>query len=98
LEVVLRVSRGDEISKVDRRAAQEHGGERRKQGYTVPLLIRESRLLHDAIARCVQSNLLAVQISYLIVDLISIHRTQQVLLEESVAAFLAAPAKGRKAS
>ncbi|HEX6804597.1 MAG TPA: response regulator [Terriglobales bacterium] len=98
LEVVLRVSRGDEISKVDRRAAQEHGGERRKQGYTVPLLIRESRLLHDAIARCVQSNLLAVQISYLIVDLISIHRTQQVLLEESVAAFLATTAKGRKAS
>jgi len=40
----------------------------------------------------VQSNLLAVQISYLISDLISIHRTKEVLLEESVAAFL----KGKK--
>jgi len=92
LQVILKVSRGEEISDADRVAAREHGVTRRKQGFTVPLLIRESRLLHDAISRCVQSNLLAVQISYLISDLISIHRTQQVLLEESVAAFL----KGKK--
>jgi len=52
------------------------------------LLIREARLLHDAIAHCVQENLLGVQISHLISDLISIHRTKQILLEESVAAFL----------
>ena len=39
-------------------------------------------------------NLLAVEISYLISDLISIYRTKQLLLEESVVAFLAA---GRKA-
>lgn len=90
LEVVLKVSRGEEISEADRSAAREHGLLRRKQGFTVPLLIRESRLLHDATAQCVQSNLLAVQISYLISDLISIHRTKQVLLEESVAAFLKA--------
>lgn len=88
LEVVLRVSRGQEITDSDRATARDHGVLRRKQGFTVPLLIRESRLLHDAIARCVQSRLLEVQISYLISDLISIHRTKQVLLEESVTAFL----------
>ena len=93
IEVVLQVARGQEISAAHRNAAREHGVLRRKQGFTVPLMIRESRLLHDAISGCVQSNLLAVQISYLISDLISIHRTQQVLLEESVAAFLAG---GRK--
>jgi DNA-binding response OmpR family regulator len=88
LEVVLKVSRGQEISEADRNAARDHGVIRRKQGFTVPFLIRESRLLHDAIARCVQANLLAVQISHLISDLNSIHRTKQMLLEESVAAFL----------
>ncbi len=88
LQLVLKVSRGEAISDSDRSAAREHGFARRKQGYTVPLLIREARLLHDAIAHCVQENLLGVQISHLISDLISIHRTKQVLLEESVAAFL----------
>jgi hypothetical protein len=97
LEVALKVSQGNEISEVDRRAARDHGALRRKQGYTVPLMIRESRLLHDAIATCVRVNLLAVQISYLIMDLISIHRTNQLLQEESVDAFLAAPTKGKKA-
>lgn len=88
LEVVVKVSRGAEITEADRVAARDHGATRRKQGFTVPLLIRESRLLHDATALCLQNNLLAVQISHLISDLISIHRTKQVLLEESVAAFL----------
>jgi DNA-binding response OmpR family regulator len=88
LEVALKVSRGNDISDLDRSAARDHGITRRKQGFTVPLMIRESRLLHDAVATCVQTNLLAVQISYLVTDLISIHRTKQILLEESVAAFL----------
>ena len=89
IEVVLKVAHGQEISETDRNAARDHGVVRRKQGFTVPLMIRESRYFEDAIARCVQSNLLAVQISYLISDLIAIHRTKQVLLEESVRAFLA---------
>lgn len=95
LQVILKVSSGEEISEDDRDAAREHGATRRKQGFTVPMMIRESRFLHDAISSCVQSNLLEVQISYLISDLISIHRTQQLLLEESVAAFLASGRKTR---
>src|SRR5689334_8379565 len=88
LQVILKVSRGEEISDADRTTARDHGLTRRRQGFTVPLVIRESLLLQDAISRCVQSNLMAVQICYLISDLISIHRTKEVLLEESVAAFL----------
>jgi hypothetical protein len=75
---------------MDRRTARDHGLIRRKQGYTVPLMIRETRLLHDAISRCVQANLLAVQISHLISDLLSVHSTKQILLEEAIAAFLSA--------
>ena len=96
LEAALKVSQGKVLSEVDLSAARDHGALRKKQGYTVPLMIRESRLLNDAIATSVQVNLLAVQISHLIMDLISIYRTMQLLLEESSAAFLAAPAKRKK--
>lgn len=96
LNVVLKVLRGEVISPSDRSTARQHGAARCKEGYVVPLLIREARLLHDAIARCVQSNLLAIQISHLVSDLISIHETEQILLEETVAAFLQTPASKAK--
>jgi len=96
LEAALKVSHGNAISEADQRAARDHGATRKKQGYTIPFMIRESRLLHDAIASCVHKNLLTMQISYLITDLFSIHRTKQILLEESIDAFLAAPGKGKK--
>jgi len=88
LQVAVRISQGEKISASDRSAASDHGIVRRKQGYSVALLIRESRLLQTAISRCVQSHLLAVQISHLISDMISIHETIEILLEESARAFL----------
>ncbi|HZP17053.1 MAG TPA: response regulator [Terriglobales bacterium] len=93
LQVALKISSGDGISDSDRTAAQKHGAARRRQGYSLPLLLRETRLLEKEIAGCVQENLLSVLVSYLIPDLISIHQTIQALLEESVAAFLQ---EGRK--
>jgi YesN/AraC family two-component response regulator len=93
LEVTLRISRGEEIGEFDTHAARDHGVMRRKQRYTVPLLIRETRLLHDVIANCMQKNLLAIEISHLIPDMLIIHQTIQKLLEESVIAFLQGPTK-----
>ena len=93
LEVTLRISNGDKIGEFDTHAARDHGVMRRKQGYTVPLLIRETRLLHDVIANCMQQNLLVIEISHLIPDMLIIHQTIQKLLEESVIAFLQGPAK-----
>ncbi len=74
-------------------AARDHGIMRRKQGYTIPLLIRETRFLEDEVANCIQENLLSVQVSYLIPDMISVRRTIQVLLEEAIEAFLETPKK-----
>ena len=93
LSATIRVSGGEQLSEEDRTAARDHGITRRRQGYGAPLLLRESRLLDDAIGRCLQKNLLAVQISYLITDLIAVHRAKQMLVEESLAAFLA---RGKK--
>lgn len=88
LEVALRISKGEKIAELDTSSARDHGIMRRKQGFTVPLLLRETRLLQGVIANCMQKNLLAIQISYLIPDMISIHQTLEKLLEESVGAFL----------
>jgi ActR/RegA family two-component response regulator len=93
LEVTLRISRGEQIGELDTHSARDHGVARRKQGYTVPLLIRETRLLDEVIADCMQQNLLVIEISYLIPDMITIHQTIQKLLEESVSAFLQTPTK-----
>jgi DNA-binding response OmpR family regulator len=93
LDVALRISRGETLSEMDLSAARDHGIIRRKQGFTVSLLLRETRLLHDSIADCMQKNLLSIQISYLIPDMIRIHQTIQMLLEESVTAFLETPKK-----
>lgn len=93
LDVALRMCKGEKISEMEINAARDHGIIRRKQGYTVPLMIRETRLLHDTIAKFMQSNLLAIEISYLIPDSVAVHHTIVALLEESVSAFLEAPKK-----
>ena len=88
LDVALKICLGEALSPADRTAARDHGLVRKKQGYTMPLLIRETRLLETVLYRCVQKNLLAVMISHLLTDLISVEQTLQILLEESASAFL----------
>jgi YesN/AraC family two-component response regulator len=97
LEVALELSEGRKISDEEMNAARDHGIIRRQQGYTIPLMIRETRLLHEAIAKCMQENLLSIQISYLLPDMITIQQTVQMLFEESVSAFLETPRKNSAA-
>lgn len=84
----LEIARGGTLSSMTTDAARAHGVIRKKQGFSVPLLIRETRILQDIISRCLQENLLAVEISYLISDMIAVHQTIQVQLEHAVSAFL----------
>lgn len=96
LDVAFRISRGEEIQEMELNAARDHGIIRRKQGFTIPLLLRETRLLHDVIAKCMQDNLLSIEISYLIPDMITVNQTIQKLLEESVIAFLESDKKTKR--
>ncbi|HKT23218.1 MAG TPA: response regulator [Terriglobales bacterium] len=68
-------------------AAAVHGVDRAQQGYTIPQLIAETRLLHRAIAACLQENLLSMDLSALIPDSFKIGEYLQALLEESIRAF-----------
>ena len=71
-----------------RSAAHEHGDKRRKQGYTLGMLLEETRILHRVIADCMHKNLLQIDISNLIPDLIEVYDRMQAMLEHSLETFL----------
>lgn len=70
-------------------AAVEHGKLRRKQGYTVDLMARETRMLRKTIALCVQTHLLSVDISQMLPDMVLVSEIMDRMLEVSVKSFLA---------
>jgi YesN/AraC family two-component response regulator len=67
--------------------AAHHGAERAKQGYTIPLLVTETRILNRVIGLVLQENLLAMNLSTLIPEALRVGEYLQALLEESIHAF-----------
>jgi ActR/RegA family two-component response regulator len=88
LQQALERARGRQLTPEDTAAAQLHGALRRKQGYSTALVVREAKILLRAIADCVQENLLAIQVSYLIPDMINVWETVATELEISIKAFV----------
>jgi YesN/AraC family two-component response regulator len=88
LEETLKKVRDGEITPDDMQVAAAHGAARQKQGYTVPLVVREAKLLLRVLAECVQRNLLAIQVSNLIPDMAKVWETIETELEISISAFL----------
>jgi ActR/RegA family two-component response regulator len=72
------------------RAAAIHGRDRAGQGYTIPLLVAETRILNRVIASVLQENLLSIDLSTLFPDALRVGEYLQALLEESIRAFQAA--------
>ncbi len=68
-------------------AAAVHGTDRANQGYTIPLLVTETRILNRVIASALQENLLSIDLSTLIPDALRVGEYLQALLEESIRAF-----------
>lgn len=89
LQQSLERARGRQLTPEDRDAAELHGAVRRKQGYSIPLVVREAKILLRVVADCVQQNLLAIQVSYLIPDMVNVWETITTELEISVKAFVA---------
>jgi DNA-binding response OmpR family regulator len=65
-------------------AAEKHGSVRCKQGYSIPQMGLEARLLQRAVTSTVQSNLLGTDLSSLIPDLVEIGESLASFLEVSV--------------
>jgi ActR/RegA family two-component response regulator len=101
LEVTTRIARDGTMLPADMEASALHGTLRRKQHYTIPMLIREAGILKDIVADCLQNHLLEIDISFLIRDMVSVNGTIDTLLEASIRAFLQplrAPQEDKKRS
>ncbi len=71
-EIVRPRMSGLGIEPASRSSAAKHGKRRRIQGYTPGMLLEEARILHRVIADCTQDNLLAVDVSLILPDLIDV--------------------------
>ena len=88
LDVAVGIFEGNKITAENKFAAAQHGKMRIAQGYLAAWLVREASLLQDAIAACIHCNVLEIQISTLIPDMVRVFGIVQSLLEESLSAFL----------
>jgi DNA-binding response OmpR family regulator len=91
LDVVIAILEGGEITNESRNVAALHGATRLNQGYSARLVLREAKLLQDAIAACIHRHLLEIEISSLIPDMVRVFGIVQTLLEESIDALVRQP-------
>jgi len=61
---------------------------RRQQGYSVLMIVEEARILYSVIAETLHANLLDMDISSIIPDLMQISDSLNVILAESLRSFL----------
>ena len=80
-------SKGSQLNDDLLRDAAEHGGARLKQGYRLPLIVEDARLIDEAIYEVIQENLLCVDVSHLIPDLRVVNKALGLQLKESIEAF-----------
>lgn len=69
-EVLRNLEDDDPVTETARRAAEEHGWTRARQGYSIELLLEEIRILRRVLLQHVQANLLGLNISFMIPDII----------------------------
>jgi hypothetical protein len=75
---------GDEGSSNASELAIRHGGKRRVQGYTVPMMLDEMRILQTTMLGVVQSKLLEVDLNFLVPDLAVVIDRLSTLLQQSI--------------
>lgn len=66
---------------------RQHGGERARQGYTIPLIVIEMRLLQRVISFVLQRNLIRMDLSTVIADMLEVGEGLQEMLEFSIRSF-----------
>jgi DNA-binding response OmpR family regulator len=67
--------------------AVEHGKIRHSQGYTIPMIIEESRMLQVSIFHTLQSNLNVVDFSLLLIDVMTIADEVDSQLKQTIVSF-----------
>jgi len=87
----LRVPRSLGTKQVSE-GAVEHGNVRRSQGYPIPMMIEESRMLQVSIFHTLQNNLSVVDFSLLLIDIMAIADEVDSQLKQTIMSFSELPA------
>ena len=75
-------------------AAREHGVLRRRQGYTVPMIVEESRTLQVSIFNTLQNSIGSVDFSTLLLDVMTIADEVDSQLKQTMVGFMESPPAG----
>ncbi len=82
----LRVPRSLGTKQVSQ-GAVEHGKVRRAQGYSIPMIVEESRMLQVSIFHTLQNNLSVVDFSLLLIDVMAIADEVDSQLKQTIQSF-----------
>jgi hypothetical protein len=74
-------------TKVVSEAAVAHGKIRRSQGYSIPMIVEESRILQVSIFETLQNNLSTVDFSLLMLDVVAIADEVDSQLKQAIVSF-----------
>jgi PAS domain S-box-containing protein len=77
----------EELSDVATEAARKHGNVRYKQGYTIPQILFEARVLQHVLTSTIHENLFGLDLSTLVGDILEIGETLQADAEISIRAY-----------
>jgi ActR/RegA family two-component response regulator len=77
----------EETTDAGKTAATKHGKERARQGYTIPLIVIEMRLLQRVLSSILQRNLIRMDLSTVIGDMLQVGESLQEQLEFSIRGF-----------
>jgi PAS domain S-box-containing protein len=79
----------EELSSAAARSAQKHGRARYHQGYSIPQILFETRMLEKVICLVVQENLLTINLSTMVQDVLALGQALQAQVELSIRAYQA---------
>lgn len=84
-DVIRRLEAGtDEMSPEGAEAARKHGKLRYQQGYTIPQILFEARLLQQVVSSTIRENLFNIDLSSLVSDILQIGESLQAEVELSI--------------
>ena len=91
-DVITRLRLDSGTKTPSSKAAAEHGDLRRKQGYTVAMMVEESRLLQVSIFTTLHKNATQLDFGVLLPDVVTIADEVDAQLKEQMLRFMAADA------
>jgi PAS domain S-box-containing protein len=84
-EIVRRLEgSSDELSPTATEAARKHGKARYQQGYTIPQILYEGRVLQQILTEVIRENLFGIDFSTLVPDILQIGESLQAEVEISI--------------